>query len=374
MRIYLWEYAVSPHLGNILKGMAEYGYEAYYVVHALTYTDRKAEGWESSYLPGVEILQPQNSSQMNDIIASSSPDDIHICAGLRGNDHVQSAVAELKAAGRRFIVFMEGIDERSPARYLKRPLYRTLFFQNRLQLEGILAVGAETPRWVGARGVPSFKIFDFAYFLDPPLSANKQAHPLVGVRLLFVGSLIARKRVHLIVQSLRSLPSNVTLDIVGDGPLRNELSTLSEAFTPGRVIFHGTRPMSEIAKFMASADCLVLPSEHDGWGAVISEAMLAGTPVVCSDSCGASVIVRASGRGQIFQTFARNACSEALRAQVAAGPISARERATLSDWSRCIATAAGSSYLDGIIRHLRSGAPRPLTPWAKAAQSHTSYK
>ena len=34
--------------------------------------------------------------------------------------------------------------------------------------------------------------------------------------------------------------------------------------------------------------------------AVVSEALLIGIPVICSDTCGSSVIVKASGFGGIF--------------------------------------------------------------------------
>jgi glycosyltransferase involved in cell wall biosynthesis len=366
MKIYLWEYAVSPHLGNILKGMAALGYQTCYVVHSETYASREAEGWLRPDFPGVEILQPRDPNHVDNIIALSSPDDIHICVGIRANDHVRTAAAALRANDRRFLVFMETIDERNLLSKLKRPLYRKLFLQNRHQLEGILAVGASTMDWVAARGVPASQIFDFAYFLSAPIPVNAPPCPSSGVRLLFVGGLIARKRVHLIIEALRSLPNNITLSIVGDGPLRTKLAQLAEACAPGRVNFYGTHPMSEIAGFMASADCLVLPSDHDGWGAVVSEAMLAGTPVVCSDQCGASVAVRAAGRGQVFEAFAHNACTKALCAQVSDGMVTTKDRAKLANWAKCLAEPAGAAYLDRIIAHLRRGAPRPQPPWEQA--------
>ena len=39
------------------------------------------------------------------------------------------------------------------------------------------------------------------------------------------------------------------------------------------------------------ADLLVLPSRFDGWGAVVNEALGAGTPVLVSDLCGSSYLV-----------------------------------------------------------------------------------
>ena len=34
--------------------------------------------------------------------------------------------------------------------------------------------------------------------------------------------------------------------------------------------------MSKISEIINQVDCLVLPSYHDGWGAVVSEALLIG--------------------------------------------------------------------------------------------------
>ena len=58
--------------------------------------------------------------------------------------------------------------------------------------------------------------------------------------------------------------------------------------------------MSKISEIINQVDCLSASSYHDGWGAVVSEALLIGIPVICSDTCGSSVIVKASGFGGIF--------------------------------------------------------------------------
>ena len=66
------------------------------------------------------------------------------------------------------------------------------------------------------------------------------------------------------------------------------------------MFFFGILPMSKIPKIIRKTDCLVLSSRHDGWGAVASEALLEGTPVICSNACGSSVAVKASKVGGIF--------------------------------------------------------------------------
>ncbi len=372
--VHLWEFALSPHLGNVLKGLADRGYQTRYVVHSDTYAHRKAEGWVPPEFPGVEILQPSSVKEIRDLIFQSSPEDVHICVGLRGNDFMRNVVASLRRADRRYMVFMETISERQRWSRLKRPLYYALFRHNQRCIEAVLAAGSDTSNWVAARGLSRSRIFDFAYFLPSSKTQLVPRHDDEPYRLLYVGSLIPRKRVRLIIEALSGLPDCVTLDIVGDGPLRPELQTLADRTAPGRVVFHGVRPMPEISDFMVKADCLVLASDHDGWGAVISEAMLVGTPVVCSDRCGASVVVRASGRGKVFPTFVPGACEDALREQVALGPITFAERASLAKWGGCLTEPAGAEYLDAIIAHVRHDAVRPIPPWAKLAEEVLSNR
>ena len=360
MKIHLWEYAPSPHLGNVLKGMADRGYATRYVVHSESYAHRLAEGWVRPEFSGVEIIQATNIEEIRAIIADSIHNDVHICVGLRANDYNREVCSELRAANRRFLLFMETIDERSRFSVLKRPLYRMLFMRNRRWLEGVLAAGARTPQWVASRGVARTRIFDFAYFLGTREAYPQQQREDESYRFVFVGNLIHRKQVHLIIAAMGKLSENVKLDVIGDGALRADLEKQAAAQAPGRITFRGVRPMSDIAGFMAAADCLVLPSHHDGWGSVIPEAMLAGTPVVCSDSCGASAVVRASGRGVVFEASAPGACAAALGAQIAQGRPSATERAALADWALCLTEPAGAAYLDSIISYLRHDAPRPV--------------
>lgn len=362
--VHLWEFAPSPHLGNILVGLASRGFSTRYVVHSRAYESRTAEGWVEPELPGVEILPARGREDIRRVIAGSHSRDIHICVGFRGNEYIRNVISSFRNANRPFWVFMETVKERewwSPA---KRLVYRWLLARNRRWIEGILAAGSATPEWLTARGMVKEKIFEFAYFLyhKKPLHLPSN-RKLSNFRLIFVGSLVALKRVHLIIEALGHLPDHVVLDVVGDGPLRHILESQANIVAPGRVVFHGTRPMPEIADFMLNSDCLVLPSDHDGWGAVISEALLVGTRVVCSDRCGASVVVRASGAGQVFETYTDDACAAALRLEVARGPVKHAERVQIADWSRCLTAAPGAAYLEAIIDHVRYGAPRPSPPW-----------
>lgn len=135
------------------------------------------------------------------------------------------------------------------------------------------------------------------------------------LNLVFVGSLDRRKNVKVLLEALSLVGShseikshteltdhtdfNVT--IVGDGPEHSLLEEKAKIVGSNiRVEFRGALPMEETQKVIAENDVLVLPSLHDGWGAVINEAMTLGTIPVCSDKCGAKAIIKKSGFGGVF--------------------------------------------------------------------------
>jgi glycosyltransferase involved in cell wall biosynthesis len=110
-------------------------------------------------------------------------------------------------------------------------------------------------------------------------------------RLLFSGSLIHRKGVDLLARAFAELSSTndrIALDIVGDGPLRNELMR-TLAPVSGNVTFHGFRQWDELPAFYAQADILCVPSRYDGWGLVVPEGLAAGLPVLATNRMGAAI-------------------------------------------------------------------------------------
>lgn len=69
-------------------------------------------------------------------------------------------------------------------------------------------------------------------------------------------------------------------DIVGRGPLENELKGYVEKNRIPGVSFHGYLPHDEVAQMMQSTDILALPSVYESFGNVCLEAMSCKKPVV----------------------------------------------------------------------------------------------
>jgi len=303
-------------------------------------------------------------------IASTAPSDsIHICQGIRSNGRVRHAQVELAKRGLRQWVVMETVDDVGMLGVLKRIAYRLLFSCWQKSLQGVLATGYSAPVWVVERGMPSSSVFPFAYFLSQPKLNIVTGSGInrTRYRFLFVGQFIERKCLDLLIRALAGLrDGRFELAIVGDGPLEASLRTLAVNTLPGQVDWIGRLSMAAVPAAMERADCLVLPSRHDGWGAVISEALMVGTPVLCSDRCGAAGVVKATGHGGIFRSGDLEGLTGQLRRLVLQGPLPAQARAELANWAICLNEVAGARYLIRILEFKAGQGPRPVAPWERA--------
>ena len=303
LKICFWQRMVTPHMAYLAEALSRHGHQVTYIAEVSLAEDRADLGWQLPDLEGVELHYATNTKEAKAMVAGAAPETVHLTQGLRSNGNVASAQNIIRSSGQRHFVLMETVCERGILGFVKPVLYQLLLRRWGHDLEGILAIGVETPRWLGRIAPKHLKIFPFAYFLDEKddLPPNTDASRF---RFIFVGALIHRKRVDFLFHMLAVLSDNdFELEVVGDGPLRANLEVLAGQILPGRVSFSGVLPISDIPRHMASADCLVLPSSHDGWGAVVSEALMAGTPVICSAACGSRNVVHASGVGGVFDTF-----------------------------------------------------------------------
>jgi glycosyltransferase involved in cell wall biosynthesis len=135
--------------------------------------------------------------------------------------------------------------------------------------------------------------------LDSFLAIPRPRTRAGNVRFLYCGQLIPRKGVDLLMRAFCEVAEqhhNVTLTLVGDGPLQSELAAaVPEPLRP-QVRFTGFQPVDALPKFFADADVFVIPSRHDGWGVVVNQAVAAGLPVIASDAVGAAADLVAEGK------------------------------------------------------------------------------
>ena len=140
--------------------------------------------------------------------------------------------------------------------------------------------------------------------------------------VLFVGSLIARKGVDTLLRAFAALASDLPeyrLVLAGEGPEQANLAALAESLgVAARVEFAGFLPQAGIAARMRQARLFVLPSNEEGQGVVLLEAMASGLPVVASSVGGIPEVV-VEGTGRLFPAGDAAALAGQMRA-VLTGP------------------------------------------------------
>lgn len=365
LTIWFWQRMVTPHMGYLASALAQRGHKVTYVAEERLSVQREALGWQSLDLNGVTMRFASTAHEAKKLAECSDVQTIHITQGLRANGIVASAQKTISIRKQRHYIIMESVDLRGPVGYLKPAVYVWHLYRKRRDLEGVMAIGADTSSWLRRLAPSNLQIFPFAYFL-PEQQFESTPRSRSKFRFLYAGALVPRKRVDLLLQTLGDLRKHeFEIEVIGNGPMRHELESLAEKLLPGRVVFQGVLPISEIPGRMALADCLVLPSSHDGWGAVVSEALMVGTPAICSAACGSRGVVEASGVGGVFGTLDKLKLSNLLESAVYDGKINTESRMRLKRWARCLGADAGAEYLEFLVEKNRLANVSILPPWQR---------
>jgi glycosyltransferase involved in cell wall biosynthesis len=148
-------------------------------------------------------------------------------------------------------------------------------------------------------------------------------------RILFVGRLVEKKGVAVLLEALRRLPASLpwTLEIIGDGPLAADLKSRSAGLP---VVFSGSASRKVLADAYARSSVVVVPSipaasgDQDGLPTVLLEAMGAGRTVVASDLPGINEAVTDGETGLLVQPNDPDALASALGAALGDGALRGR--------------------------------------------------
>ena len=363
--IWFWQDIVSPHMAGLADAVAERGVDVTYVANIQMSQDRVSLGWMTPELDKCKLHIASDVDSVTELACSAPERSIHLCQGIWGNGLISHAQKELAKRGLRQWILMETVDDHDWKGGIKRMLYSYLFKRNLSHIEGVLATGHTTPNWVERRGVPAPRVYPFAYFLPEPRKEADCCHnDATPYHFLFVGQFIPLKRLDLLIQVMAEIDEyDFELRVVGSGPQEKSYRERAEKMLGERVAWVGRKNQEDVIEEMRSSDCLILPSRYDGWGAVVSESLMVGTPALVSDRCGSAGVVRASGQGKVFKADNRKDLREKLEELLKEGRTDLRSRQKLASWARCLGAQAGADYLIAIIESHGLGARRPSPPW-----------
>jgi glycosyltransferase involved in cell wall biosynthesis len=195
--------------------------------------------------------------------------------------------------------------------------------------------------------------------------------PPTGPYCICVAALNEKKAHDTLLRALALVPGPMRLILVGDGPLRAELTSLVTTLgLDERVEFAGVQQPPVVAKLLAGAQCAVLASRNEPFGIAAVEAMAVGTPVIVSNAGGLREIVIDDESGLVVPVDDARALAAALIRLTSDGELRRRlgaagaERARLFDWRERTARYLDLAYAD-------AGAVLPagdrLTPSVPAA-------
>lgn len=158
----------------------------------------------------------------------------------------------------------------------------------------ILAYGDSTVANLLSLNVSSKKIIwpfhcvDKQFYLKKDFLLSQRRAKFDGkIRFLFVGRLSSEKNIDFMLRNFTYAFSNsclVSLCVVGDGPLRDEVQHFADSNT--NIFYDGPKSGSQLVEYYLNSTALILPSTYEPWGLVANEALCLGASLVVSERCG----------------------------------------------------------------------------------------
>ncbi len=178
--------------------------------------------------------------------------------------------------------------------------------------------------------VPGDRVFTQPYEVPNPagLAASRTDFNFAALGLnrpvfLFVGSITPRKGLNFLLEACAILKNEgitaFSLLIVGDGEQRPELEQFCQTEGLGAIVhWVGRVPYDQVGAFFSDADGFILPTLEDTWGVVVSEAMVLGKAVLCSQWAGAIELIEPGQTGYGFDPRQPAQLAALMKAWIAA--------------------------------------------------------
>jgi glycosyltransferase involved in cell wall biosynthesis len=196
---------------------------------------------------------------------------------------------------------------------LLRKMERKIYFRS----EKVLSVSNYTKqRIIKEFGITDDKISVVPNPVDTQLFSPRGAKIDKDRFILFVGRLDPRKNLQILLKSFKTVLRKINdlkLVIIGTGPEKRKLVRLvSELGIGSSVEFMDFVHYEDLPKYYRSCEMFVLPSNQEGFGIVLIEAMASGKPVVSTKCGGPTDFVVDGKNGLLVDTNDEKAMAEGI--------------------------------------------------------------
>lgn len=356
------------HVYELTKAMGRIGYKVYIVQFG-----------------EIEIHNeriPKETSELVDLVYCRSYDDIYRIAQLKGKEeslHINSGLktasgmknAALKwLLNNKYDVFslpqesfqLQGI--KGFVNQFKWWIYLNCTYRRKIKAFGI--TGLKAAKQFKMLRVPQSKCFQFIYVTTPVKYEDDENKPKSDkLRLMFVGSIDKRKNIIPFVRFMQNyVCQDFELNIYGSSILDGKL--IEQIGKSPNIHFHGRTDYETVRKKMYDVDYIVLPSLHDGWGAVGNEGLQAGCKLLISDECGCAIFPKSNpSLGYAFSPHSDASLKYAIDC-IFNEHREENLHARIIKWSEeNISPENIGVYLDKIIKSYFEGKERPTAAWCR---------
>lgn len=293
------------------------------------------------------------------------------------------AVARASSGGRTALVSsFYSVEIRWVERRL--PVFRPFLRWSIETADAVTAISSHTARALAAYTDRPVSVIPFAAALGE--SGIEEAAPAATLRawdpaarplrILFVGRLVERKGVEVLVEALRRIEKvrPASLTVVGEGPRAERIRRGAVRLgLEGRVRLEGRVADERLERAYREADVFVLPAvvdergDTEGLGVVLLEALRFGVPVVASRAGGIPDIVRDGDTGWLVPPGDPAALARTIL-EVACDPAEAERRV-----ARGRAHLDAGFSLEGVVRRLERCYEEAVVRRRGAASSRGRY-
>lgn len=366
-RYVFWQNLLAIHQSAHIRALAESGEDDVVLVVPEDLTpERRAMGWTVPDFGRARVIIGPDDETVTRLVRQIPIASVHIFSGIRPFPLVRRAFHECVKTGALMGLLAESGDNRGWKGRARRIIGQREARHWKTRLDFILAMGTLGAGWFTECGYPADKVFPYGYFVEmPTIPIITQRTDDAPVQIMYLGQLVRRKSVDILLDALAGLrEQNWILTVMGAGDEKERLQAQARRLgLSERVRWEQNRSNAEAVAALAQKDLFVQPSRFDGWGATVGEALLCGVPVVCSDNCGAAVLLGSDVRGEIFQTGSVTSLRESLRRRIARGPRRPEDAERLRCWARRLDGPSAAAYLRAVVEFSQNGGPRPRPPW-----------
>jgi len=306
MNLFFWQNCISPHQKPYIDKLVldDRVDNVYIIVPIVQSLERQKLGWNVDYdEQKVNIIIKPSLEHVDFLFRNNIKDSIHFFSGIRGYKDVY----EYFKVSLRYDL-KRGLITEGPYTYKKPLLFHKIRFllldyKYIKKISFVFAIGEDAYKYY-TMWSSNWKVFSFRYTVENSFLKINYEKTSGSLKFVYLGNLTKRKNVELLLKCIKEIFSmEFSLDIIGDGEERLKLFKYINKFKLSpKVSMVGKIKISEVNRVLQTYDVLVIPSFHDGWAAVINEALHNGLFVVASSNCGGKVLLNNPKCGLVFDS------------------------------------------------------------------------